>query len=86
MVSPQCDGMIEYSSHARERMAERNITEPEIMLCLSDPDRIEPDPLPDRIRFIRCILGQRHPYRVVVRANRRNFVITVHLDRRFVCP
>ena len=78
--------MIEYSPHARERMAEQGISEEWVALCLSDPDRIEPDPKPDRIRFLRCIPGKRRPFRVVVRIRQRNFVITVHPDRRLVCP
>ena len=78
--------MIEYSPHARERMAEREILEEWIELCLADPDRIDPDPKPDRIRFIRCVPGQRHPLRVVVRIEQRNFVITVLPDGEFLCP
>ncbi len=41
--------MIEYSGHARERMAERGISEDAVALCLADPDRIEPDLKPDHI-------------------------------------
>ena len=67
-------------------MAEREIPEEWIELCLSDPDWIEPDPLPDRIRFLRCIPGQRHPFRVVVRIHQRNFVITVLMDGEYRCP
>lgn len=67
-------------------MSARGIREEWVALCLSDPDRIEPAPKPDRIRFLRCIAGQRHPFRVVVHMQQRNFVITVHPDRRFRCP
>ena len=78
--------MIEYSPHARERMAERDVTEHQIKLCLADPDRIEADDLPDRIRYLRCVPGHGHPLRVVVRIEQRNFVITALPDGRFRCP
>lgn len=78
--------MIEYSRHARERMDERGITEAQIALCLADPDRIEPDDLPDRIRYLRCLPGHSRALRVVVRIEQRQFVITVLPDKRFRCP
>ena len=78
--------MIEYSRHAREQMAEREITENQVELCLTDPDRIEADDLPDRIRYLRCVPGHSRPLKVVVRIEQRNYVITVHPDRRFRCP
>ncbi len=77
--------MIEYSRHARERMDERGITEAQIALCLADPDRIEPDDLPDRIRYLRCLPGHSRALRVVVRIEQRQFVITVLPDKRFRC-
>ena len=67
-------------------MAERSIPEEWVALCLSDPDQIEPDPKPDRIRYLRCVPGQRRPLRVVVRIRQQNYVITVHPDGRFLCP
>ena len=78
--------MIEYSRHARERMAEREITEHQVELCLAAPDRIEADDLPDRIRYLRCVPGHSVAIRVVVRVVQRNFVITVTPDKRFRCP
>ena len=44
--------MIEYSRHAREKKnGQRGITTAEqVALCLTDPDLIEPDGKPDRIR------------------------------------
>ena len=78
--------MIEYSQHARERMEERNVTERQVELCLADHDRIEPDDLPDRIRYLRCVSGHSVTIRVVVRIEQRNFVITVTPDKRFRCP
>ena len=78
--------MIEYSQHARERMAERNITENQIELCLGNPDRIEADDLPDRIRDIRCVPGHNRAIRAVVRIEQRKFIITVLPDKRFRCP
>ena len=78
--------MIEYSQHARERMEERDVTERQVELCLADPDRIEPDDLPDRIRYLRCVPGHSVTIRVVVRIEQRNFVITVTPDGRFRCP
>ena len=59
--------MIEYSQHARERMEERGITEEQIALCLTTPERIEPDDRPDSIRYLRCVLGHSRALRVVVR-------------------
>ena len=78
--------MIRYSQHARERMAEREVTEYQVELCLADPDRIEADDLPDRIRYLRCVPGHSVKIRVVVRIEQRNFVITVTPDKRFRCP
>jgi hypothetical protein len=78
--------MIEYSQHARERMAERGITEAQVAQCLADPDRIEPDDLPDRIRYLRCVRGHTRMLRVVVRIEQRTHVITVLPDKRFRCP
>ena len=78
--------MIEYSRHARERMEERDITEAQIELCLVDPDRIEADDLPDRIRYLRCVPSHGVALRVVVRIQQRNFVITALPDKRFRCP
>lgn len=70
--------MIEYSRHARERMARHAISEAEIALCLADPDRIETDRWPDSICYLRCVSGRSRALRVVVRITQRNFVITVH--------
>lgn len=78
--------MIEYSQHARERMAERGITEEQIALCLDCPAIIEPDDRPGSIRYLRCVPGHSVKIRVVVRIEQRNFVITVTPDKRFRCP
>ena len=78
--------MIEYSQHARERMAQREVTENQVELCLADPDTIEADDLPDRIRYLRCVPGHSVKIRVVVLIEQRNFVITVTPDKRFRCP
>ena len=78
--------MIEYSRHARERMEERGITEAQVAQCLADPDMIEPDDLPDRIRYLRCVQGHTRKLRIIVRIEQRNYVITVHPDARFRCP
>lgn len=78
--------MIEYSPHARERMAERDITEQQVQLCPANPDRIEADDLPDRIRYLRCVPDHSRAIRVVIRIEQRNFVITVLPDKRFRCP
>ena len=79
-------GMIEYSRHARARMAKRGISEAAVCLCLHDPDIIEPDPDPAVIRFLRCVPGHSRKIRVVVRNHQRNFVVTAHPDGRFRCP
>ena len=78
--------MIEYSRHAREQMAGRDISEKAVRLCLTDPDIIEPDPDPTVIRYLRCVPGHTRKIRVAVPINARDFVITVHPDRRFPCP
>ena len=78
--------MIEYSRHARVRMAEEQISEAAVQLCLSDPDFIEPDPDTTVIRFLRCVPGHSRKIRVVVRSQQLNFVVTAHPDRRFRCP
>ena len=67
-------------------MEERGITENQVELCLADPDRIEADDLPDRIRYLRCVPGHSVAIRVVVRIEQRDFVITVMPDKRFRCP
>ena len=78
--------MIEYSRHARRRMAEREVTAYQVELCLTDPDRIEADDRPGSIRYLRCVPGHSVMIRVVVRIEQRNFVITVTPDKRFRCP
>ena len=78
--------VIEYSRHARVRMAEGRISEAAVQLCLRDPDFIEPDPDTTLIRFLRCVPGHSRKIRVVVRNRQRNFVVTAHPDRRFQCP
>lgn len=78
--------MIEYSRHVRQQMDKRGITEHQIAQCLADPDTIESDDRPDRIRYLRCVPGHSRALRVVVRFEQHNFVVTVHPDRRFRCP
>ena len=79
--------MIEYSRHAREKMEERKYSEEWVEICLEDPDMIFPDPKhPDRVQILRCIPGHRQMLKVVVPENRRDYVITVHFDRKFPCP
>ena len=78
--------MIEYSRHARTRMADEAISETQVRMCLNDPDIIESDPDPTVIRFLRCVPGHSRKIRVVVRNTQRNFVVTAHPDRRFRCP
>ena len=74
--------MIEYSRHAREKMAVRRYPDEWVELCLNDPDAVRPDPKhPDRVQILRCIPGRWQMLKVVVPMNRRNFVITVHFDR-----
>ena len=78
--------MIEYSRHAREKMAERRYPEEWVDLCLADPDVVLPDPKhSDRIQILRCILGRRQMLKVVVPRNRQDYVITVHFDRGVPC-
>ena len=79
--------MIEYSRHAREKMAERGYPEEWVGFCLEAPDLVRPDPKhPDRVQILRCIPGRLQMLKVVVPENRRNYVITVHFDRGFPCP
>ena len=77
--------MIEYSRHARERMIRYDITESRIAYCLANPTLILPDELPDRVRYYGCCPGQRYMYRIVVRNDQRNFVITAFPDHQFPC-
>lgn len=77
---------IEYSRHARARVMQYGIAESCIAYCLANPALILPDRLPDRVRYYGCCPGQRYMYRVVVRNDRRNFVITIHPDHKFPCP
>ena len=78
--------MIEYSRHAREKMAERRYPEEWVELCLNDPDVVRSDPKhSDRVQILRCIPGRRQMLKVVVPEDRREYVITVHFDREFPC-
>ena len=78
--------MIEYSRHARERMVKYALQEEWVERCLQEPELTEPDPDPGAYRFFSCMPGHSVKIRVVVRNPERNFVITVHPDRRFRCP
>ncbi len=78
--------MIEYSRHAREKMAERELEEKWILLCLSDPDIEIPEPDTGCTVYLRCLPGRSQMLRVVVPDNRPNFIVSVYFDHRFPCP
>jgi hypothetical protein len=67
------------SAHARERMAERGLSEDGVRAIIDSPETMQPDPNLDRVRYVGQYAGRR--WTVVVTRTPLPTVVTVYPAR-----